>query len=96
MKTIIKQTLKKIRYPGFSRTLYELRMIENMRFGGKKVSFTLKLPFKDIPIEEILIQDIKNALNDKVSNISVDVNLEEMDMKQQNKFVKMLQRTRRK
>ena len=51
---------------------------------------------KDIPIEEILIQDIKNALKDKVSNVIVGVNLEEMDVEQRDKFVKMLQRARRK
>ena len=91
IKEIVEQTLKKIEHPEITRTLYELGMIEDVRFEDKKISLTLKLPFKEIPIKEFLIEDIKRTLKEKIPDIIVEINLKEMDQEERLKFIKMAQ-----
>lgn len=89
IKEIVEQTLKKIEHPEIARTLYELGMIEDVRFEDKKISLTLKLPFKEIPIKEFLIEDIKRTLKEEIPDIIVEINLKEMDQEGKLKFIKM-------
>ena len=89
IKEIVEQTLKKIEHPEIARTLYELGMIEDVRFENKKISLALKLPFKEIPIKEFLIEDIKRTLKEKIPDIIVEINLKEMDQEGKLKFIKM-------
>lgn len=89
IKEIVEKTLKEIDHPEIAKTLFELGMIEDIRFDDGKVSFILKLPFREIPIKEFLIEDIKNTLKEKVSDIIVETNLKEMSQEEKAKFVKM-------
>jgi len=91
LKEIIKQTLKKIEHPEIAKTLFELGMIKDIRFEDGKVFLTLKLPLKEIPIKEFLIEDIKRTLKEKVPDIIVEINLKEMNQEEKLKFMKMAQ-----
>lgn len=89
LKEIIEQRLKKIEHPEIAKTLFELGMIEDIRFEIGKVSLTLKLPLKEIPIKEFLIEDIKKTLKEKVPDTTVEINLKEMNQEERLKFIKM-------
>ena len=54
-----------------------------------KVGLTLKLPFLGIPIKEDLIQSIKGALADLDKSIQVEINEEEMNQEEREKFMRM-------
>ncbi|MCK4646206.1 MAG: DUF59 domain-containing protein [Candidatus Aminicenantes bacterium] len=91
MKEIIKQTLKKIEHPEIAKTLFELGMIKDIKFEDRKVSLNLMLPLKEISIKELLIEDIKRTLKEKIPDITVEINLKKMDQEERLKFIKMAQ-----
>jgi len=91
LKEIIEQTLKKIEHPEVAKTLFELGMIKDIRYEDRKVSLNLKLPLKEIPIKEFLIEDIKRTLKEKIPDIIVEINLKEMNQEERLKFIKMAQ-----
>jgi ATP-binding protein involved in chromosome partitioning len=91
LKEIIKQTLKKIEHPEIAKTLFELGMIKDIKFEDRKVSLNLMLPLKEISIKELLIEDIKRTLKEKIPDITVEINLKKMDQEERLKFIKMAQ-----
>jgi len=66
-------------------------MIKDIRYEDRKVSLNLKLPLKEIPIKEFLIEDIKRTLKEKIPDIIVEINLKEMNQEERLKFIKMAQ-----
>jgi len=88
-QTNVEKTLSKIIHPEINYSLVELGMIENVVCKQKHVSLTLKLPFLQVPIKDLLIESIKKALSDLDSSIQVEMNIEQMSQEQRDKFAKM-------
>jgi len=85
----VEQALSKIMHPEISCSLVGLGMINDVVNKENKVRLTLKLPFLGIPIKEDLIQSIKGALADLDKSIQVEINEEEMNQEEREKFMRM-------
>ncbi len=60
----IKKSLKELKHPEIDLDLVELGMIGHIAEIEGKVSVELKLPFPNIPIKQMLIDQIKGKLSD--------------------------------
>lgn len=85
----INQALSKIIHPEINYSLIDLGMIKNVICRQDKVDLTLMLPFLQVPVKDLLIESIKKALSDLDSSIQVEVNIEQMNQEQRDKFAKM-------
>ena len=83
------QALSKVIHPEISHSLVDLRMIEDVVCKKDEVNLTLKLPFLNVPIKELLIQSIKENLAGLDETIQVKVNVEQMSEEERDKFMKM-------
>lgn len=88
-KEIIRKILKKIEHPETAKTLFELGVIKDITIKNRKVSLTLNLPLKEVPIKNFLIETIKRALKEEAPDIIIEINLKEMDPEEKLKFIKM-------
>ena len=85
----IEHALSRIMHPEISYSLVDLGMIKDVVFKKDKVDLTLKLPFPGIPIKEDLVQSIKGALADLDKAIQAEINEEEMNQEERDKFMRM-------
>lgn len=85
----IEQALSKVMHPEINYSLVELGMIEDVFCEEDEVNLTLKLPFLQVPIKDLLIESIKKALSDLDNSIRVEVNIGQMSQEQRDKFAKM-------
>jgi len=85
----IEQALSKIMHPEIKYSLVDLGMIEDVVCEKGKVRLTLKLPFLNVPVKELLIQGIKETLADLDEAIKVKLNLEQMSKEERDNFTKM-------
>jgi len=85
----IYQALSKLMHPEINYSLVDLGMIEDLVCEEQKVSFTLKLPFLQVPIKDLLITNIKRTLTNLDHSIQVEMNIEEMSQEERSNFKKM-------
>jgi len=87
----VEKALSKIMHPEINYSLVDLGMIKDVvcECEERKVGLTLKLPFAQVPVKDLLINSIKKTLSDLDSSIQVEINIEQMDHKERDKFVKM-------
>ena len=85
----IQQALSEVMHPEINYSLVDLGMIKNVIYKQDKVNLTLKLPFLQVPVKDLLIESIKKTLSDLDSSIQVEINIEQMSQEQRNKFAKM-------
>ena len=85
----IEETLSKVMHPEINNNLVDLGIIEDVTYKQNHVSLTLKLPFLQVPVKDVLLEDIKKALMDLDSSIEVEINIKQMTEQQREKFVKM-------
>ena len=85
----INQVLKKIEHPEIAHTLFDLGMIKDIEIKRNKVTLSLVLPMKDVPIQDYLKKTIKEVIGEKWPSTEVIINLKEMNEQERIKFVKM-------
>jgi len=85
----IEETLFKIMHPETNHSLVNLGMIEDVVYKQKRISLTLNLPFLQVPVKGVLVENIKKALADLDSSIEVEINIEQMTEQQRENFMKM-------
>jgi len=85
----VEKALSKLMHPEINYSLVDLGMIKNVICEGKKVDLTLKLPFLQVPVKDLLITNIKKTLAELDSSIHVEINIEEMSQKERDNFTKM-------
>ena len=85
----IEQALSKIMHPEINYSLVELGMIKDVVCEQRKVRFTLKLPFPQVPVKDLLIDVIKKTLSDLNSSIQVEIDMEQMSQEERENFTKM-------
>jgi len=76
-------------HPEINYSLVDLEMIKDVVCEERKVSLTLKLPFLQVPVKDLLIDIIKKTLSDLNSSIQVEINMEQMSQQERDKFKKM-------
>ena len=92
IKNKVEGILKSVEHPEINSTLFELGMIKDISVGENEVFLTLNFPFRGIPIKDMLINDIESSLKSAIKNISVKVNIEEMNGDERQKFMSMAQK----
>jgi len=85
----VEQALSKVMHPEINYSLVDLGMIEDVICEEGKVRLTLKLPFLNVPVKELLIQSIEETLTDLDETIQVKVNLKQMSEQGRDYFAKM-------
>jgi len=85
----IRQVLSKVMHPEINYSLVDLGMIKDVVCEEKKVGLTLKLPFLQVPVRELLIDIIKKTLSDLNSSIQVEIDMEQMSQEERENFMKM-------
>jgi len=85
----IEQALSKVMHPEINYSLVDLGMIKDVVSEEKKVSLSLKLPFLQVPVRELLIESIEKALYDLDNTIQVEINMEQMSQEERENFAKM-------
>jgi len=85
----VQQALSKVMHPEINYSLVDLGMIEDVVCEEEKVSLTLKLPFLQVPVKDLLIENIKKTLVDLDSSIQVEINIKEMSQEERDNFTKM-------
>ena len=91
----VEKALSKLMHPEINYSLVDLGMIKNVICEGKKVDLTLKLPFLQVPVKDLLITNIKKTLAELDSSIHVEINIEEMSQKERDNFTKMAKEGRK-
>jgi metal-sulfur cluster biosynthetic enzyme len=87
----IEQVLSKVIHPEINYSLVDLGMIQDVLCKEDEVNLTLKLPFLQVPVKDLLIKSIKQTLSDLDNSIQVEINIEQMSQEQRDKFAKMAQ-----
>ena len=85
----VEQVLSKVIHPEINYSLVNLGMIKDVVCEQRKVRFTLKLPFPQVPVKDLLINSIKKTLSDLDSSIQVEINIEQMNQEERENFMKM-------
>jgi len=85
----VEQALSKVMHPEISYSLIDLGMIRDVVCKENKVGITLMLPILHVPVKELLIQSIKDAVTELDKAIQVEINEEEMSQEERNTFMKM-------
>ena len=85
----VEQALSKVMHPEINYSLVDLGMIEDIVCKKDEAHLTLKLPFLQVPVKELLIDIIKKTLSDLNSSIRVEINIEQMGQQEVDKFKKM-------
>jgi len=85
----VEQALSKVMHLEINYSLVDLGMIEDVVCEEGKVRLTLKLPFLQVPVKDLLIESIKKTLSDLDGSIQVEINIEQMSQEQRDKFAKM-------
>jgi len=85
----IEQALSKVMHPEINYSLVDLGMIKDVVSERKKVSLSLKLPFLQVPVRELLIESIKKALYDLDNTIQVGIDMEQMSQEERENFAEM-------
>jgi metal-sulfur cluster biosynthetic enzyme len=85
----IEQALSKVMHPEINYSLVDLGMIQDILCKEDEVNLTLKLPFLQVPVKDLLIKSIKQTLSDLDGSIQVEIIIEQMSQEQRDKFTKM-------
>ena len=64
-------------------------MLENISVKGNSVSFTLKLPYLNVPIKDLLISNLRGAIAKVDKDAEVNVSISEMSEGERMRFVRM-------
>lgn len=83
-----KKVLSEVMHPEINYRLVDLGMINDAVIKENKTSLTLKLPFLEIPIQDYLIQIIKETLIGLHKDLKVEVKLDQMSQQERDKFMK--------
>jgi len=85
----VNELLTEIIHPEINYSLVDLGMIKGVVVKDNVVTLTLKLPFLEIPIKDLLINTIEEEL--KKNNVDVKINIVQMNQEERAKFMRMAQ-----
>ena len=81
------EALRGVMHPEIKRNLVELGMIKDVNVEDGKVTLTLALPFKEIPIKGDLVRAVKGTVAKLDATLQVEVNLTEMSQQERAAFM---------
>jgi metal-sulfur cluster biosynthetic enzyme len=87
----VQGALAQVIHPEIDHTLVELGMVKDIVVGDDKVTLTLVLPFIGIPIQDLLVASLRNAIKELNSDVTIEVNQGLMTEKERETFFAMAQ-----
>ena len=88
-KKDVENVLLKTIHPEINFSLMRLGMIKDIDVKDSKVSLVLLLPFKEIPIKDMLIDLIKESIKKLDKNMDIKVKIAEMNESEKAKFMEL-------
>ena len=79
--------LRQVMHPEMKRNLVELGMIKDVVVGDGDVTFTMLLPFKEVPIKDDLVRSVREAVATLDSGLEIEVKLAEMSQRERAMFM---------
>jgi len=80
--------LREVMHPEIEqRDLVGLKMIRDVSVKDEKVTLTLVLPFREIPIKDDLVSSVREAVTSLDANLKVEVKLAEMSQQERAAFM---------
>lgn len=79
--------LRGVMHPEMNRNLVELGMIKDVAAKDGKVTVTMRLPFKEVPIKDDLVRGVRGAVEALDADIQVQVELVEMSQQERAAFM---------
>lgn len=89
MKTKIRKAVTSLRHPEIDASLSELRMIDHLEIEGEKITLTLKLPFKYVPIRDLLVKMIEEVVRGVSPSSDLKIEIAEMNENEREKFMRI-------
>ncbi len=83
----VKQELIQIGHPAISRSLYDLGILKEIKLKDKTVIVTFAFPFPDIPIADMLINSVAQAV--KKMNYEYEYAITTMNQDEKLDFMRM-------
>jgi len=81
--------LRGVMHPEIKQNLVDLQMIKEVIADNNRVTCTLALPFKEIPIKDDLVRSVREAVAKLDAGAEVEVKLAEMNQRERAAFMKM-------
>ena len=85
----VKEVVGKVMHPEVDASLVELGMVEDIKLEGNKVSLTMVFPFPGVPIKHMLMESIREPLEQQ--GLEVEITERTMSQDELQKFFKMEQ-----
>ena len=79
--------LRQVMHPEMKRNLVELGMIKDVVLKDGGVTFTLVLPYKEIPIKDDLVRSVREAVAALDAGLKIEVKLAEMSQQERAAFM---------
>lgn len=79
--------IEKVKHPMIDKNLIELGIINHVELKNNTLHILFSFPFPDIPIKDVLIDSIKNRLEE--NNFTLDIKSTIMDNEQRKKFLQL-------
>jgi Mrp family chromosome partitioning ATPase len=86
-KEQILKRLQEVMHPELERNLVELKMIHEVSVHDSLVVITLAVPFKEVPVQDELVNRIKTAIRELDAFIDVKVDIIEMSQQKRAAFL---------
>ncbi len=67
----VRNAVAQVRHPAIDRTLMELGILKDITVEGDKVIITLAFPFPGIPIRELLIESVREPIEEMGAKVEV-------------------------
>jgi ATP-binding protein involved in chromosome partitioning len=85
----VRRAIADMKHPEIDRTLVELGMVRDVAVEDNRVMLTMVLPFPGIPIKDLLVQSLREAV--ARPGVEVEVKLADMTQKERDTFLLMVQ-----
>ncbi len=85
----VKESVAQVRHPEINNTLMELGMIDDLKVVDNEVHFTLLVPSIGVPIRDMLINMVAQAIADVAPDAEIKVQVSEMDDAAKAKFFEL-------
>jgi ATP-binding protein involved in chromosome partitioning len=80
----VRRAIADMKHPEIDRTLVELGMVRDVAVEDNRVMLTMVLPFPGIPIKDLLVQSLREAV--ARPGVEVEVKLADMTQKERDTF----------
>jgi len=85
----VREVLARVKHPMIDRSLLDLGIIKDIRIESDKIEITLAFPFPNIPIEDHLIDSVREPITKL--GAEVELRLTVMNQEELQKFLTMEQ-----